>query len=180
MLSVVIEAFKKLVMFLCTSFCKLIVWYTATGVLKSPCIAHQADQMGFALCKFTRLGYGIHLITTASVIKRYLSLYEFTLWGQDLVSIVRIRESILKKIYENFVGTLETVRNIQRCLYQRSVRTTVVWQEKEKSICGVFTSSIKCSVTFENSVRLIIIISLNYYCILNMLLKIFCHFFFAI
>ena len=122
MLSVVIEAFKKLVMFLCTSFCKLIVWYTATGVLKSPCIAHQADQMGFALCKFTRLGYGIHLITTASVIKR-LSLYEFTLWGQDLVSVVRIRESpyyrgsFLKKIYENFVGTLETVRNIQRCLY---------------------------------------------------------------
>ena len=73
--------------------------------------------MGFALCKFTRLGYGIHLITTASVIKR-LSLYEFTLWGQDLVSVVRIRESpyyrgsFLKKIYENFVGTLETVRNI--------------------------------------------------------------------
>ena len=35
-----------------------------------------------------------------------------------LVSIVRIRESpyyrgsFLKKIYENFVGTLETVRNI--------------------------------------------------------------------
>ena len=69
--------------------------------------------MGFTLCKFTWLGYGIHLITTASVIKRYLSLYEFTLWGQDLVSIVRIRESILKKIYENFVGTLETVHNIE-------------------------------------------------------------------
>ena len=73
--------------------------------------------MGFALCKFTRLGYGIHLIITASVIKR-LSLYEFTLWGQDLVSVVPIRESpyyrgsFLKKIYENFVGTLETVRNI--------------------------------------------------------------------
>ena len=72
--------------------------------------------MGFTLCKFTRLGYGIHLITTASIIKR-LSLYEFSLWGQDLLSVVRIRESLyyrgsfLKKIYENFVGTLETVHN---------------------------------------------------------------------
>ena len=53
-----------------------------------------------------------------SVIKR-LSLYKFTLWGQDLVSVVCIRESpyfrgsFLKKIYENFVGTLETVRNIE-------------------------------------------------------------------
>ena len=46
-----------------------------------------------------------------------LSLYEFTLWARDLVSFVRIRESpyytgfFLKKIYENFVGTLETVTN---------------------------------------------------------------------
>ena len=51
-----------------------------------------------------------------SVIKR-LSFYEFTLRGRDLVSVVRIRESpyyggfFLKKICENFVGTLETVRN---------------------------------------------------------------------
>ena len=51
-----------------------------------------------------------------SVIKG-LSFYEFTLRGRDLVSVVRIRESpyyggvFLKKIYENFVGTLETVRN---------------------------------------------------------------------
>ena len=48
-----------------------------------------------------------------------LSLYEFTLWGRDLVSVIRIRESphykgfFLKQIYENFVGTLETVRNRQ-------------------------------------------------------------------
>ena len=41
----------------------------------------------------------------------------FTLWGRDLVSVVRIRESLyyggvfLNKIYENFVGTLENVRN---------------------------------------------------------------------
>ena len=51
-----------------------------------------------------------------SVIKR-LSLFEFTLWGRDLVSVVRIRESpyyggfFLMKIYGDFVGTLETVRN---------------------------------------------------------------------
>ena len=44
-------------------------------------------------------------------------LYEFTLWGRDLVFVVRIRESpyyggfFLKKIDENFVGTLETVHN---------------------------------------------------------------------
>ena len=52
-----------------------------------------------------------------SVIKR-LSLYGFTLWGRDFVSVVRIRDRVrimdvfhLKKINENFVGTLETVRN---------------------------------------------------------------------
>ena len=51
-----------------------------------------------------------------SVIKR-ISSHEFTLWGRDLVSVVRIRESpyyggfFLKKIYENFVGALETVHN---------------------------------------------------------------------
>ena len=54
-----------------------------------------------------------------SVIKG-LSLYELTLWGRDLVSVVRIIESphrrgffFLKKMYENFVGTLETVLNIE-------------------------------------------------------------------
>ena len=73
------------------------------------------------------IGNPVHLITTVSVIKR-LSLYEFTLWGRDLVSVVRIRESpyyrgfFLKKIYENFVGTLKTVRDrevsvLERCPY---------------------------------------------------------------
>ena len=62
-----------------------------------------------------------------SVIKR-LSLYEFTFWGRDLVSVVRVRESpyYRKKIHENFVETLETVRNrevsvLERCPY-REVR----------------------------------------------------------
>ena len=50
-----------------------------------------------------------------SVIKR-LILSEFTLWGRDLVSVIRIRESpyyrgFLKKICDKFVETLETVRN---------------------------------------------------------------------
>ena len=50
-----------------------------------------------------------------SVIKR-ISSHEFTLWGRDLVSVVRIRKSpyyrgFFFKIYENFVGTLETVHN---------------------------------------------------------------------
>ena len=62
------------------------------------------------------IGIRDHLITAVSVIKR-LSLYEFTLWGRNLVSVVRIRESpyyrgfFKEKIYENFIGiTLETVR----------------------------------------------------------------------
>ena len=59
-----------------------------------------------------------------SVIKR-LRLSEFTLWGRDLGSVVHIRKSpyyrgsFLKK-NQNFVGTLETVRNrevfvLERC-----------------------------------------------------------------
>ena len=45
-----------------------------------------------------------------SVIKR-LSLYEFAPKGRNFVSVVRIIESFLEEMYENFVGTLETVRN---------------------------------------------------------------------
>ena len=59
---------------------------------------------------------GIHPISAVSLIER-LSLKEFTLWGRDLVSVVHIRENLyysfffLQKIYENFVGTLQTVCN---------------------------------------------------------------------
>ena len=55
-----------------------------------------------------------------------LRLYEFTLRGRDFESVVRIRESLyyrgflLKKIYENFIGTLE-LSVIERCPY-RGVR----------------------------------------------------------
>ena len=63
-----------------------------------------------------------------------VSLYEFTLWGQDLVSVVRIRErlyyrgSFLKKVRENFGGTLETVRNNYRgvCIREAPYRDSTV------------------------------------------------------
>ena len=60
-----------------------------------------------------------------------ISLYEFTLWGQDLVSLARLGESpyyrgyFLKKIFENFVGTLETVHNI---------KVSVLRREREREI----------------------------------------------
>ena len=41
--------------------------------------------------EIVRANNNYHLITRESVIKR-LSLYVFALWGQDLVSVVRIRE----------------------------------------------------------------------------------------
>ena len=69
------------------------------------------------------------MITAVSVIK-WLCLYEFTIWGRDLVSVVLVIELFFfKKIYENLVGTLKTVRNIEvavleRCLF-REVRRTV-------------------------------------------------------
>ena len=45
-------------------------------------------------------------------------MHVFSPWGRNLVSVVRIRNSVLqrfflKNIYENFVGTLETVHNRQ-------------------------------------------------------------------
>ena len=68
-----------------------------------------------------------------SVIKK-LNLCEFTLWGRDLVTVVRIespyyRGFFLKKMYENFVGTLEAARNgevsvLERCTY-REVRLSL-------------------------------------------------------
>ena len=88
MLSVVIQAFKKSVVFLCTPFANRRLIYS-DGLLNSPCIAHQPDRIYPVQIHLT----GIRdLITAVSVIKR-LSLYEFTLWGRDLVSVVRIRES---------------------------------------------------------------------------------------
>ena len=48
------------------------------------------------------------MITAVSVIKR-LSLYEFTLWGRDLVSVVRIIEVFVKENMPEFCRELETV-----------------------------------------------------------------------
>ena len=41
------SSFKKVGDVPLYTFCKLIVWYTATWLLKSPCIAHQPDLTGF-------------------------------------------------------------------------------------------------------------------------------------
>ena len=57
--------------------------------------------------------------------KEVLSLYEFILWGRDLVSVVRIKESpfyrgffFLKKIYDNFFGTDWKLSVIEWCPYR--------------------------------------------------------------
>ena len=78
-------------MFLCTPFASRYL-STATELLKLPCIAHQPD--GIHAVQIHLIAIEIHLITAVSVIMiKRLSLYEFTLWGRDLVSVVRIRES---------------------------------------------------------------------------------------
>ena len=116
MLSVVIEAFKKSVILLCTPFANRCLVYS--------------DWPLYHLTQFIRLvgifPVQIHLIgirnspdhrSARNKEVMRLSLYEFTLWSRDLMSVVRIRERVriievfLMKIYGNFVGTLETVRN---------------------------------------------------------------------
>ena len=76
----------------------------------------------------------IHLIENrdspdhCSVNKKELILYEFTLWGRDLVSVVHIRETPYysgfsqREYILNFVGTLKTVHKreasvLERCPY---------------------------------------------------------------
>ena len=61
-----------------------------------------------------------------SVIKR-LSLYEFALWGRDLVSLVRIKN---EKMYENFVETLETFRNKEVSLPRGSTVVTETFEKR--------------------------------------------------
>ena len=91
MLSVVIEAFKKSIMFLCSPLANWCLAVQRLGFI-SLSTAHQPDYTGFTLCRFTWWAFVIHLITAVSVIKT-LSLYEFTLCDRDLVSVVHIRES---------------------------------------------------------------------------------------
>ena len=79
-------------MFLCTPFENHCLVYRRLGFLKlAPCIAHQPDQ--------TKLDE-IHLITVVSVIKR-LSLYEFTLWGRDLLYCPL---SVLQRVFFEKIG----------------------------------------------------------------------------
>ena len=91
MLSVDIQTLKKCRLSSSVHLFQIFVWYTAVGLLKSPCIPNYH-----------------RLITAVSIIER-LRLYEVTLWGRDLVSVVRIKESpyyrgfFFKKMYENFV-----------------------------------------------------------------------------
>ena len=68
------------------------------------------------------------------------------LWGRDLVSVVRIRESqyfrgfIWKKMYENFVGTLETVRNRE---YVRTERIDCIgrWRNSFSSVFYILSQN---------------------------------------
>ena len=109
---------------LCSSvhLLQIVVWYTVTGLYIT---LHSSSARLDGMYPVQIHLIGIHLITAVSVIKR-LSLYVnvFTLCGRDLVSVVRIRESpyyrgfFSRKISENFVGTLETVRNRKRCAYR--------------------------------------------------------------
>ena len=88
MLSLVVGAFKNPIMFPCTPFANKLFGKRRLGFI-SPCIPHYT---GFSLCRFTWSGFGIPLITVVSVTSNTFIL-DFTLWGWDLVSIVRIRES---------------------------------------------------------------------------------------
>ena len=100
---------------------------------------------------------------------------------------VRIRESsyyrgsFLKKIYENFVETLKTVCNICRgvCIKEVSVPrgSTLVSRRKRNPfvVCLRPPWNVRWHLKTEAN---IIIFSLNHYCILNILLKIFCYFLF--
>ena len=81
MLSVVTEALKKSVMFLCVHLSKIFVWYTATGLYIT---LHNSPP---------RLD-GIHPVEIRLIGIRIIEVFFF-----------------FKKIHENFVGTLETVRN---------------------------------------------------------------------
>ena len=136
LLSVVIEAFKKWVMFLCTPFANH-CWYTATGLyitLHSPSARLDSiHPMQIHLIGIRDSGFGIHLITTVSVTKR-LSLYEFTLLGRDLVSVVRTqREYVLQSFFERkYVRILlghQKLSVIERCPY-REVRLYLVYRAK--------------------------------------------------
>ena len=87
MLFVVIQALKKPVMLLCTPFANRCLIYAATGLLKSPCIAHPQDGIH---------PVQIHLIGIRdSLDHRSVRNNECTAWGRDLVPFVRFRDTYL-------------------------------------------------------------------------------------
>ena len=91
-----------------------------TGLLKSPCIAHQPD--------------GIHPVQIRLIGNRDLpdhrgvrnrgEVYMNLLSGAEIHCPLKdlIIEVFLKIIYENFVGTLETVRNREVSVQRSSTR----------------------------------------------------------
>ena len=80
MLSVVIQALNKSVMFLCM----------LCAPFANCCLIYSG--WAFEITQLVQTNYH-HLITAVSVIKK-LILCEFTLWGRDLVSVVCVRESL--------------------------------------------------------------------------------------
>ena len=78
-------------MFLCTPFANRCLVYSQWALYHLAQLISQTRRD--SPCAYsTDRGFGIHLITAVSAIKR-LILYEFNLWGRDLVSVIRTRES---------------------------------------------------------------------------------------
>ena len=112
MLSAVIQALKKSVMFLCTPFANRCLIYS-DWAFESPCIAHQPEGIH---------PVQIHLIGIRNspdhcrVRNKEVKFICYSLGQRFSVRCPYQRESVLqrlflKKIYDNFVGTLETARN---------------------------------------------------------------------
>ena len=88
---------------LCSSvhLLQIVVWYfTATGLyITLHSSSARLDVDGIHPVQIHLIGiWDWLLITAVSMIKR-LSLYEFTLWGGDLVSVVRIRDSPYDRVF---------------------------------------------------------------------------------
>ena len=109
--------------------------------------------MGFTLCRFTWLGFEIHLITAVSVIKR-LSLYVFTLLGWDLVSVVCIREShyyrgLFKEKYMRSLSGHWKLSVLERCPYRevQLYKRVLIQRGKWRRSCGhKINSQIECTI----------------------------------
>ena len=109
--------------------------------------------MGFTLCRFTWLGFEIHLITAVSVIKR-LSLYVFTLLGWDLVSVVCIRQShyyrgLFKEKYMRSLLGHWKLSVLERCPYRevQLYKRVLIQRGEWRRSCGhKINSQIECTI----------------------------------